>query len=85
MTNYTAIRTCAAIGENTALELIESGKDAYLDSVNADLCLGGNAGWDQRRAFEWGFLAASFRRSGDDATATYCAAKIAEIAARTGY
>jgi hypothetical protein len=84
MANYTAIGTCAAIGENFAITLpLEAGlvRMPFLSSADVEFHLGGDTDWDQRRAFEWGLLGCISRRNGDEATAAYCASRVASLAA----
>lgn len=85
MTNYTAIHTCAAIGSNFACSLpFEDGivRLPLLSRAEVELRLGGNTDWDQRRAFEWGWLGHVHRRNGDAATAKFCFDRVESIAAK---
>ena len=83
MANYTAIRTCACVGENFAVTLprvLGLVRLPMLSRADVELHLGGDTDWDQRRAFEWGLIGGVSRRNGDEATATYCAERIASLA-----
>ena len=83
MANYTAIRTCSAIGSNFAITLpIEHGivRLPFLSRAEVDFHLGGDTDFKQRRAFEWGLLGTVHRRNGDDATAKYCFDRIERLA-----
>jgi hypothetical protein len=88
VTNYTSINTCAAIGSNFAatlpkvLGVISIPK---LSTADVQRHLGGDASWEQRRAFEWGMLAEVFRRNGDETTMEYCHSRIRQIAVEAGY
>lgn len=85
VTNYTAIRTCACIGENFAITLpCEDGivRMPLLSRADVEFHLGGNTSWDQRLAFEWGLLGVVHRRSGDTVTAAYCEGRVASLVAK---
>ena len=84
-TNYTALATCAAIGSNFAISLpatLGRVEIPLLSTVEVQLHLGGNADWEQRRAFEWGKLATVFHRNGDEATADYCWSRVRNLVER---
>lgn len=85
MTNYQAVGTCACIGENFAIRLpvvLDRVEMPLLSTKEVDLHLGGGSSWEQRRAFEWGLLGGVSRRNGDDATASYCDERVAELKTR---
>lgn len=84
MTNYQAIGTCACIGENLAVALPEIDglvRLPFLSTADVQLHLGGNASWEQRRAFEWGLIGMVARRNGDVVTSEYCAGRVALLKA----
>ncbi len=85
MTNYTALETCASTGSTYACQLpVEDGLVRF-EPQDISLCLGGNTSWEQRRAFEWGYLGAIARRNGDDTTVAYCASRITALQKEHGY
>lgn len=82
-TNYTAITTCACIGENLAWSLPEVNgvvEHPTFSTAEVDQRVGSDSSWEQRRAFEWGLLGGLFRRSGDTARADYCVTRVTELA-----
>ena len=87
MTNYTSIATCAATGENVAQKLPVVDGVVRSALAKPQEYLGLDSDWDQRRAFEWGYLGEIARRNGDAEMADYCASRVAELkdaARRTG-
>lgn len=75
MTNYMTIKACASAGRNAEAADAAKGLGATGLARPADH-IGEDSGFWQRRAFDWGFLAARLERDGDHAKAAYCAAKI---------
>jgi len=89
MTNYTSIRTCAAIGSNLAASLPSDNDGAVsiplMSRETRELHVSKGADWNQRLAFEWGLLAGCHRRCGDESTAAYCDARVVALAGDMGY
>lgn len=85
MTNYTALSTCSATGSNVAYTLpVEDGRVRHA-VVNPAEYLGPNSAYEQRRAFEWGYLGAIAERNGDIATAEYCYNRVQDLKTMYGY
>jgi hypothetical protein len=81
-TNYTALGTCACIGENLAVSLptiFDRVEMPLLSTAEVDFHLGGGSSFEQRRAFEWGLLAGVSRRNGDEDCAAYCHKRLSQL------
>lgn len=85
MTNYTNLDTCASTGSTCAYQLPTIDGRVRVEPQDIDFCLGGNTGWAQRRAFEWGYLGAIAHRNGEEAESIYCAERIAKLKLDYGY
>lgn len=85
MTNYTNLGTCASTGSTYAYQIPVIDGRVRVEPQNIDFCLGGNTSWEQRRAFEWGYLGAIATMNGDEAEASYCARRLADLRKKHGY
>jgi hypothetical protein len=65
MNCYDSITKCAATGENIAIKFPE------LEFADARDYLGPGTSWEQRRAFDWGFLSRRFPEMQD-----YCMRRV---------
>lgn len=85
MTNYTSTTRCACIGEEVGRTQPMVMGRVYVAALNPEEHLGPGTSFEQRRAFEWGYLGAVSRRNGEDAHAELAAANIKRIREECGY
>jgi hypothetical protein len=78
LSSYCATETISATGANLAVS------DGYFIQPHDWALVTGGGDWDERRAAEYGYLAAMFEHDGDEQRAGLCRAALVRIKARRG-